>query len=146
MAETSRTPQPAERALWPWLGFWLQFVILALCVAIGAFAASTDVRPGDYGCGLVLMLGALALAFLRLKQRFDGGDPDWRNFLLVDDMASLAVAIPLFTVIGIVGLFVAHDWPYGSLHGAGLGLFVISAAIIFLDIKRVFDRLNSHVP
>ena len=64
--------------------------------------------------------------------------------LLVDEMASLAVAIPLFAVIGLSGLFLAHAWPDGSLHDAGLGLFVVSGVIIFLDIKHVFDRSNSR--
>ena len=59
-------------------------------------------------------------------------------------MTNLAVAIPLFTVIGLAGLFVAAAWPYGSLHAAGLALFVVSGVIIFLDIKRVFDRANSR--
>ncbi len=144
MAETSRGPEPAERAFWSWLGFWLQFVILGLLAVIGAFAASAAQGSGDYACGILLILGALTLAFLRLKQRFDGGPLGWREFLLVDDMTNLAVAIPLFTVIGLAGLFVAASWPYGSLHAAGLGLFVVSGLIVFLDIKRVFDRANSR--
>ena len=144
MAETSRRPEPADRAFWSWLVFWLQFVILALCVVVGAFAASSDQLPGDYGCGVALFLGALALAFLRLKHSFDSRTPDWRDLLFVADMASLAVAIPVFTVIGLVGLFIARDWPVGSLHDVGLGLFVLSAMIIFLDIKTVFDRIDRH--
>jgi hypothetical protein len=144
MVETIGGPEPPERAFWWWLGFWVQFIILGLCVVIGAFAASAAAGPGDYASGMLLMLGALALAFLRLKQRFDGGTPGWRNFLFVDDMKSLAVAIPLFTIIGLAGLFVARAWPYGSLHVAGLGLFVVSGVIIFLDIKHVFDRANSR--
>ena len=59
-------------------------------------------------------------------------------------MTNLTVAIPLFAVIGLAGLFVARAWPDGSLHDAGLGLFVVSGVIIFLNIKRVFDRINSH--
>jgi hypothetical protein len=144
MAETSRGPEPAEQGFWSWLAFWLQFVVLALCVVVGAFVASTDELPGDYGCGIALFLGALALAFLRLKQSFDSRAPDWRDLLFVADMTSLAMAIPVFTVIGLVGLFIARDWPVGSLHDVGLGLFVVSAVVIFLDIKTVFDRIDSH--
>lgn len=144
MAETSRRPERGDPAFWSWLGFWAQFVVLGLCVVIGAFAASHAASPGDYGSGIVLILGALALAFLRLKRRFDGGAAGWRDFLLVDDMTNLTVAIPLFAVIGLAGLFVARAWPDGSLHDAGLGLFVVSGVIVFLNIKRVFDRINSH--
>lgn len=144
MVETSREPEPAEHAFWSWLGFWVQFLVLGLFVVIGAFAASQADGTGDYLCGMLLVLGALALAFLRLKHRFDGGGPGWRDFLFVDDMTSLPVVIPLFAVIGLVGLFIARAWPDGSFHNAGLGLFVVSGVIIFLDIKRVFDRMNSH--
>jgi hypothetical protein len=146
MVETSREPEPAERGFWLWLGFWAQFLILGLFVAIGAFTASQANGPGDYISGMLLILGALGLAFLRLKHRFDGGARGWCNFLLVDDMSNLVVAIPIFTVIGLIGLFLARAWTYGSLHDAGLGLFVVSGVIIFFDIKRVFDRLNSHEP
>jgi len=143
MAETDGQEVSEEQAFWSWLGLWLQFLILAVCVVLGAFVASAATQPGDYGCGVALILGALVLAFMRLKQRFDDGDPNWLRFLFVDNMASLAVAIPVFTVIGLIGLFIAHDWSGGALHGAGLGLFVVSAIVIFLDIKTVFDRINS---
>ena len=143
MDETGRIPDDAERAFWSWLGFWVQFLILGLLAAIGAFVASADARPGDYLCGLLLSLGAIALAFLRLKHRLDGGALDWGTFLFVDDMKNLALAIPLFAVIGLVGLFVARAWESGAMHDAGLGLFVASGVIIFLDIKHVFDCMNS---
>jgi hypothetical protein len=143
MDETGRPPDDVERAFWSWLGFWIQFLILGLLAVIGAFVASEDARAGDYQCGLLLSLGAIALAFLRLKHRLDGGALDWGTFLLVDDMKHLAFVIPLFAVIGLAGLFVARAWESGAMHVAGLGLFVASGVIIFLDIKRVFDRMNS---
>jgi len=141
--EASRTPGGVERAFWSWLGFWIQFLILGVLAVIGAFVASEDARPGDYLCGLLLSLGAIALAFLRLKHWLDGGTLDWGAFLLVDDMKHLAVAIPLFAVIGLAGLFIARAWESGAMHVAGLALFIASGLIIFLDIKRVFDRMNS---
>jgi hypothetical protein len=141
--EASRTLGGVERAFCSWLGFWIQFLILGVLAVIGAFVAREDARPGDYLCGLLLSLGAIALAFLRLKHRLDGGALDWGAFLLVDDMKNLALAIPLFTVIGLAGLFIARAWESGAMHVAGLTLFVASGAIIFLDIKRVFDRQSS---
>ena len=146
MVETSRDPEPAEHGFWSWLGFWAQFLILGLFVVIGAFTASQAAGPGDYISGMLLILGALGLASLRLKHQFDGGAASWGNFLLVGDMKSLVVVIPIFTIIGLVGLFLARAWTYGSLHDAGIGLFVVSGVIIFFDIKRVFDRMNSHAP
>jgi hypothetical protein len=144
MVETSREPEPAERAFWSWLGFWVQFLVLGLCAVLGAFAASKAEAPGNYTAGMLLILGALALGFLRLKQRFDGGPLGWRNFLFFDRMASLTVVIPLFVIIGLAGLFIASAWPYGSLHDGGIALFVASGVMVFLDIKQVFDRINSQ--
>jgi hypothetical protein len=143
MDETRRTPDDAERAFWAWLGFWVQFLILAVLAVVGAFFAAADVQPGDYRCGLLLLLGAVAMAFLRLKQRLDGGASGWTAFLLVDDMKNLALAVPLFTIIGLAGLFVAHAWEDGAMHLAGLALFVASGVIVFLDIKHVYDRMDS---
>jgi hypothetical protein len=146
MDETGRIPDEEEHAFWSWLGFWIQFLILAVLAVIGAFVASEDARPGDYLCGMLLSLGAIALGFLRLKHWLDGGTSGWGAFLLVDDMKHLALAIPLFAVIGLAGLFIASASESGAMHAGGLGLFVVSGVIIFLDIKRVFDRQSSGQP
>jgi hypothetical protein len=143
MVETNRLPGPADRAFWSWLGFWLQFLVLGVLALTGAGFASLASRPGDYATGMLLFLGVLALAFLRLKRHFDGDDANWRDFLFVDDMTNLAVAIPLFAILGLAGLFLARAWPYGSLHAAGIGLFAASAVIIFLEIKQVFDHIDA---
>jgi hypothetical protein len=144
MDETRHTPDAAERAFWSWLAFWVQLLVLGVLAIVGAFAASGADRPGDYACGLVLSLAALALAFMRLKHRLDGNSPGWGDFLLVRDMWNLALVIPLFTVIGLAGLFIAHAWESGAMHAAGIALFVVSGAIIFLDMKHVFDRMDSR--
>jgi hypothetical protein len=144
MENTGRTPDLAEEAFWSWLAFWVQFLVLGGLAIIGAFVASSDARPGDYRCGMLLSLAAIALAFLRLKHQLDGGAPDWRSFLLVDDMRGLAIVIPLFAIIGLAGLFIAHAWESGSMHAAGIALFIASGAIVFFDIKRVFDRLEAQ--
>jgi hypothetical protein len=145
VAEQQLPPsESAERAFWSWLGFWVQILVLAVLAMIGAFAASGAEHSGEYDCGMILSLGAIALAFLRLKHRLDGGSPGLVDFLLVEDMWNLALVLPLFTVIGLAGLFIAHGWEEGAMHAAGLALFVASGAIIFLDLKHVFDRLESR--
>src|SRR6478672_10008412 len=110
-----QTSDNAERAFWSWLGFWLAILVLGVLAIVGAFAASAAGRPGDYACGMVLSLAAIALAFLRLKQRLDGNESGWADLLLVDNMWNLALAIPLFTVIGLAGLFIAHAWESGAM-------------------------------
>ena len=144
MNETRPTPEDAERAFWSWLGFWVQFLVLAVLAVVGAFFAAADARPGDYQCGLLLSLGAVAMACLRLKQQLDGSTSGGSGFMLVDDMKNLALAVPLFTIVGLAGLFIAHAWDYGSMHTAGLALFVVSGVIVFLDIKHVYDRMDSN--
>jgi len=139
MEQRGRSVDAAERAFWLWLGFWLQILVLSVLAILGAFAASAADRPGDYACCMVLILASIALAFLWLKHRLDGKAADWGDFLLVGDMWNLALVIPLFTVIGLAGLFIAHAWQSGAMHTAGIALFIASGAIIFLDMKHVFD-------
>jgi len=124
------------------LAFWGQFVVLGALALLGLFVGSSG-QPGDYAAGLLLAIGAILLAFLRLKAWFDGTGADWSSFLFVDKPAHLVVVIPLFTVIALGGLFVAASEP-GSLQSAGVGLFVVCGLIIFLSLKRVFDKLDSH--
>jgi hypothetical protein len=141
MQTTPRSPQPPDQGLGSWIGFWIQFVVLAALTILGLCIAS-DNMPGDYATGLMLAIGAILLAFLRLKAHFDGTCADWTSFLFVDKPAHLVVVIPLFTVIALAGLFMGAGAP-GSLQGAGVALFVVSGLIIFLSLKRVFDKLDS---
>ena len=60
-----QTPDTAERAFWSWLGFWLEILVLGVLAIIGAFAASAADWPGDYSCGMVLSLAAIAIAWSR---------------------------------------------------------------------------------
>jgi hypothetical protein len=142
MVESGQKPETAERAFWSWIGFWLQFLILGLCVVLGAFIASGDAEPGDYAVGIVLILSAAALGFLRLKQVFDQTPVRFGDFLLVDNLAGLAVVVPVFVVIGLAGLFITRASPGGSLHDAGTALFVFSGVLVFFNVVRVFDRAN----
>jgi hypothetical protein len=143
MNQTNLMSDTPERDFWSWLGFWVQFLVLGALAVFGSFIASAAERPGDYACGMLLSLGAIALAFLRLKHWFDGDESSWADLVLVDNMWNLAVVIPLFTIIGLAGLFIAHAWENGALHAAGIALFIVSGVIIFLDMKRVFDRTDS---
>ncbi|HZK90270.1 MAG TPA: hypothetical protein VFC56_09010 [Stellaceae bacterium] len=137
---SSRNPEPGYRA---WFGFWAQFVVLGALTILGLYVSGRGAAPGDYATGLLLAIGAILLAFLRLKSWFDGTSADWTSFLFVDKPAHLVVVIPLFALIALAGLFLAAGEP-GSLHDAGIGLFVVSGLVIFLSMKRVFDRLDLH--
>lgn len=139
------TAIPSERAgegYGAWFGFWAQFVVLGALAILGLYVSGRGDAPGDYAAGLLLAIGAILLAFLRLKAWFDGTSSDWTGFLFVDRPAHLAVVIPLFTILALVGLFLAAGEP-GSLHDAGIGLFVACGLVIFLSMKRVFDKLDA---
>ena len=137
-------PRPAElgREYWAWFGFWAEVVVLGLLALSGGYFASHGGGPGDYATGLALGAAATALAFLRLKRRFDGAPTRWERFLLVDDVRNLALVIAVFVAVGLAGLFVAAAEQEGSLHVAGVALFAASGLIVFLSLKNVFDNLD----
>ena len=133
-----------ELGMGGWLGFWVQMIVLGALAVLGAWFASAGAGPGDYDSGLILAICAVLLAFLRLKARLDGEHGGWQGSLFVDRMGHLAVVVPLFASIALGGLFLAASWEGGSLHDAGIGLFCASGIVVFLTLKRVFDRLDSH--
>ncbi len=140
MNQSSAAPESIE--LCAWIAFWAQLVVLAALAVIGASFASDDSAPGDYACGLLLSLAAIALAFMRVKNRFDGGTADWGSFLLVGDMANLLAVIVIFTILGLAGLFTAAGFDHGGLHDAGVALFAASGLAVFLSMKHVFDQAD----
>jgi len=142
MDPTSDARETNDLSMCAWIGFWAEFAVLGLFAVLGAFFASGDGAPGDYACGLILSLAAIALAFMRLKSRFDGDAADWASFLLVDDLANLLVVIVIFTILGLTGLFTAAGFDHGGLHDAGVALFVTSGLAVFLSLKHVFDNFD----
>jgi hypothetical protein len=144
MDQSSVDTQPGDLGFCAWIAFWAQLAVLGIFAVLGAFFASADSDPGDYACGLLLSLAAIALALMRVKNRFDGGSAGWGRFLLVDDMANLVAVIVIFTVLGLAGLFSAARFDRGGLHDGGVALFVASGIAVFLSLKHVFDNLDRH--
>jgi small-conductance mechanosensitive channel len=141
MQSPNSPPDGLGREYWAWFGFWAELVVLGALAIFGGYAASRG-EPGDYATGLILGIAAIALAFFRLKRRFDGAPTDWPRFLLVDDMPNLALVIAVFVALGLAGLFIAAAALSGSLHVAGIALFATSGVIVFLSLKNVFDTLD----
>ncbi len=142
MDPSSADTEPGELGNGAWIAFWAQLVVLGGFAVLGAFFASADSDPGDYTCGLLLSLAAIALALMRVKDRFDGGSVGWGGFLLVNDMANLVAVIVIFALLGIAGLFIAAGFDYGGLHDGGVALFIASGLAVFLSLKHVFDNLD----
>src|SRR5476651_2191659 len=105
--ETAGSGELRETSLCAWFGFWAQFVALAFAAVLGMVFAGGDAAPGDQTCGVVLVLGAVALMFMRLKNWFDYGSTGWSRFLLVDDMPNLIAMVVIFVILGVVGMNVA---------------------------------------
>jgi hypothetical protein len=141
-SEMDQASVGTELGFCAWIAFWAQLVVLGGVAVLGAFFASENAAPGDYTCGLLVSLGAITLAFMRVKNRFDGGAADWGSFLLVDDMAKLVAVIVIFTVLGLTGLFTAAGFDHGGLHDGGVALFVASGLGVFLSLKHFFDNLD----
>jgi hypothetical protein len=140
--ETVRMREEADPFFWPWLRFWAQMAVLAVLMIVGVFFASEGGQAGDYQSGLMLAAASVALAVLLAKQHLDGAPDDLASLVLVEDMRSLAVAIPLFTIAALCGLIIARSFPVGPRYLFGLGLFGASVLAILLDIKHVFDRID----
>jgi hypothetical protein len=141
------SPEPGTVGAGAWVLACGEFVLLAFLAIVGAFFASANASPGDYACGMILVLAAIALAFLRLKARFDdasngGTSGGWAGSLLVNDWANLTAVIVVFIILGLIGLFIAAGYEYGGLHNAGIALFVVSGAAVFLNLKHVFDNYD----
>jgi hypothetical protein len=142
MQSSNPPPDGLGREYRAWFGFWAELVVLGALAIAGGYFASHGGGPGDYATGLVLGMAAIALAFLRLKRRFDGAPTKWERFLLVDDTRNLWLVIAVFVALGLAGLFVAAAEQEGSLHVAGVALFATSGLIVFLSLKNVFDNLD----
>jgi hypothetical protein len=142
------SPEPGMAGAGAWIIAWGEIVLLGVLAIVGAFFASANAGPGDYGCGIILILAALALAFLRLKARLDGRPGNWAGSMLVDDWANLTVVIVVFVLLGLAGLFLAASYEQGGLHNGGIALFVASGVAVFLNLKHVFDNyerdMNGH--
>ncbi len=139
MNQSNAGPDPNDLGYGAWFAFWGQLIVLALFAVLGGWFASDSRAPGDAACGLTLSLAAIALAFLRLKSRFDGAGGNWASFLLVDNMTSLVAAIVVFAALALAGLATAGSVDHGGLHDAGVALAAVSALAVFLSIKHVFD-------
>src|SRR4051794_17171813 len=106
MDEPTPWPAPMREEYRSWFAFWAQFAVLGLLAILGAFVAARGEEPGDYACGLILSLAAIALAFLRLRLQFDARNDRWTSFLLVDDMANLILVIVLMVIVALAGIFI----------------------------------------
>ena len=84
MSRPAGSPEPGAAGAGVLILAWGEIVLLGFLAIVGAFFASANASPGDYACGMILMLAAIALAFLRIKARLDGVSESWAGSLLVE--------------------------------------------------------------
>ncbi len=134
-------PPVAAGEVWRLVGPWLGYVALAAAGIFGLFTASAGPDGATYDTGLATFAIAVAVIAIRAKRQLDGAEI---GFLLPISPAgadTLCVTVALLAVLGLVGGALAASVG-GALYGTGLALFLVCAAIIFIEIKRYFDRLD----
>lgn len=136
-------PRPvAAGEVWRLIAPGLGYVFLAAAAILGLFTASGATDSGTYYSGLATFALAVIIAAVRMKLQLDGRET---GFLLPVTAASsdaLVVTIALLAVLGLFGVVLAASVG-GDVYSIGLALFVISAALIFLEMKRYFDRADA---
>lgn len=115
---------------------WAFFVVVGL---VGLLAASEAEDPGDYACGLGVFIAMTALIFWEAKRHFDGAPPPTIHDLVIEDMRTLMIGLPLLLALGLAGLFLAADAGGSGGYYGGLGLAVGAVLVAFLSLKASFD-------
>jgi len=132
----------SARELWGLVAPWLGHAFLAASAVLGLFTASAAADGATYAAGLATFALAGAIVAVRVKRQFDGREV---GFLLAVSVASsdaLLVAVALLTVLGLAGVILAATVG-GAVYDIGIALFGICLALIFIEIKRYFDRLDA---
>jgi hypothetical protein len=123
--------------LWRWLAPGFVAIALALAFLIGLWGASRAIGPGSAAIGF----GAAGLALVafgwELKAYCDG---TLKLSILVDTSEALLLLVGILTLLGLAGLVVAGLSADPTVEVAGFTLFLIDAALIFLNVKHYFDK------
>jgi hypothetical protein len=133
-------PHPTSAdEVWRLIAPWLGYVFLGAAAILGLFTASAASDSPTYDSGLATFAVAGILIVMRMKRQLDGRETGFLLPVTASSGDALVVTIALLAVLGIVGGVLAATVG-GSIYAIGLALFVISAALIFFEIKRYFDR------
>lgn len=121
--------------VWRWIAPGVIGIALVFVFFFGLWSASRATDGGTEGVGFAAAgLALIALGWM-LKAQFDGGPPA----LLVSDGASLVVLAGVLTALGIGGLVLAARGQGVTLPSAGYGMFLVSIAAIFYNLRHYFD-------
>jgi len=139
--ERPTAPPIPAREVWRLIGPWLGYVFLAFVAVLGLFTASGASDNATYVVGMLTFAIAVAVIAIRAKRQLDGAEIGFLLPISVAGPDTLLVTIAILGVLGLVGGALAATVG-GTLYGIGLALFVVCAALIFIEIKRYFDRID----
>jgi hypothetical protein len=134
-------PPVSAAELWHMLAPWLGYVFLGAAGVLGLFTASGAPDDATYDVGLSTFIVAVVIIAVHMKRQLDGREV---GFLLPVAAASgdvLVVTIAILGVLALAGAALAATLG-GTLYGIGLAFFIVCWALIFIEIKRYFDRLE----
>jgi hypothetical protein len=132
-------PGISARALWRLLAPWLGYAFLGASAVLGLFTASAAEDGASYAAGLATFALAAIIIAVRMKRQFDGSEVGFLLAVSVGGSDALLVAIALQAVLGLIGFILAATVG-GAVYTIGIALFIICMALIFIEIKRYFDR------
>jgi hypothetical protein len=132
-------PAVGANEAWRLVAPWLGYAFLAAALVLGLFTASGASDRATYDSGLAAVAIAAILVAWRMKQQLDGRDIGFLVPVTPADSDTLLVTIAILAVLAVVGGVLAATVG-GTLYGIGLALVLVSAAFIFVEIKRYFDR------
>lgn len=128
-----------DREFWNGARNALRWALLLGFGLLGLGAASSAGDSIDSARDLGVFVVVVLLFFWEVKRHYDGAPPLGFRDLAVEDPLSLAIGIPLFAILGLVGLFMASGAETISGYCAGLGLAAGAIAMVFVNLKSRFD-------
>lgn len=141
-ADEGAAPGVGAREAWLLLAPWLGYLFLAAAALLGLFTASGAPDDATYAAGLGTSIVAVIIIVTRMSRQLDGRDIGFLLPVTVTSSDLLFASIAVLAVLGLVGVILAATVG-GALYGIGLALFAIAAALVFIEIKRYFDRRDA---
>jgi hypothetical protein len=142
LARRNTLPQPVPLTqVWRWIAPGVISVVLVVIAFLGLWSASGTADGGTEAIGFATAGLALIALGWGLKAQFD-----YRLWSpLVSRGDSLVVLSGILTAFAIIGLVVAAHGEGVTLTSAGYALFIVSVALICLNLRHYFDcREDMH--
>jgi hypothetical protein len=136
LARQNALPQPVPLVqVWRWIAPGVFCVVLMVIVFLGLRSASGAADGGTEAVGFATAGLALIALGWGLKAQFD--QAQWSPLVSRGD--SLVVLSGILAVLAIIGLMVAARGAGVTLTSAGYALFIVSVALICLNLRHYFD-------